>query len=416
MFFKVKTAEEVFGIIEEFEPLGGEIVALEEALGRTLIADVFAPEDLPGFPRSSMDGYAVRAQDTFGATESLPALLEVAGEVQMGQRPETAVGAGQAVKISTGGMLPEGADGVVMVEYCHALDGHTIEVSRAISPLENVIRPDDDLKQGSKILSSGEPLRPQDLGVLAGMGLAEVSVYKRPRVAIVSTGDEVVPIDKRPQPGQVRDINTYTLGAFCRQAGAEAIILGLCPDDFTQLRERVSKGLQVADTVWISGGSSVGTRDLTVKVFESFEGTELLAHGVSISPGKPTIIARTGSQAMFGLPGHVASALVVAEVFLGPFLARLSGEKALVRRLYEFIEAELSRNVESASGREDYIRVRLKKTGAGYVAEPIFGKSGLISTLVEAEGLLRVERNREGLYKGQRVAIMAFRPLKGDIA
>jgi molybdopterin molybdotransferase len=416
LFFKVKTAEEVFDIIEEFEPLGGEIVALEKVLGRTLTADVVAPEDLPGFHRSSMDGYAVRAQDTFGATESLPALLELGGEVLMGQTPETAVGAGQAVKISTGGMLPEGADGVVMVEYCHSLDSKTIEVSRAISPLENVIRPDDDFKQGSKVLTGGEPLRPQDLGVLAGLGLGEVSVYKRPRVAIISTGDEVVPVHQRPQPGQVRDINTYTLGAFCRQAGAEAVILGLCPDDFGQLREAVSRGLQVADTVWISGGSSVGTRDLTVKVFESFEDTELLVHGISISPGKPTIIAKTGSQALFGLPGHVASALVVAEVFLAPFLARLFGEKGLVQRLYEVIEAELSRNIESASGREDYIRVSLKRKGEGYLAEPIFGKSGLISTLVEAEGLLRVEMNTEGLYKGQCVAIMAFRPLKGDIS
>ena len=416
MFFKVKTAEEVFDIIEEFEPLGGEFVSLDKALGRTLTADVVAPEDLPGFHRSSMDGYAVRARDTFGATESLPALLELVGEVLMGQTPETAVGAGQAVKISTGGMLPEGADGVVMVEYCHSLDSNTIEVARAISPLENVIQPDDDFKRGSKVLTGGEPLRPQDLGVLAGLGLAEVSVYKRPRVAIISTGDEVVPIDQRPDPGQVRDINTYTLGAFCRQAGAEAVSLGLCPDDFEQLRERVSRGLQVADTVWISGGSSVGTRDLTVKVFGSFEGAELLAHGISISPGKPTIIAKTGSHALFGLPGHVASALVVANVFLGPFLARLSGEKALVRRLYEVIEAELSRNIESAGGREDYIRVSLKRKGEGYLAEPIFGKSGLISTLVEADGLLRVEMNTEGLYKGQRVAILAFRPLKRDIS
>jgi len=416
LFFKVKTVEEVFDIIEEFEPLGGEFVSLDKALGRTLTTDVVAPEDLPGFHRSSMDGYAVRAQDTFGAAESLPALLELVGEVLMGQTPETTVGAGQAVKISTGGMLPEGADGVVMVEYCHLLDGKTIEVTRAISPLENVIQPDDDFKRGSTVLTGGEPLRPQDLGVLAGLGLAEVSVYKRPRVAIISTGDEVVPVQQRPKPGQVRDINSYTLGAFCRQAGAEAIILGLRPDDFEQLREGVSRGLQVADTVWISGGSSVGTRDLTVKVFESFEGTELLAHGISISPGKPTIIAKTGSQALFGLPGHVASALVVAQVFLGPFLARLSGEKALVRRLYEVIEAELSRNIESASGREDYIRVSLKRKGEGYLAEPIFGKSGLISTLVEAEGLLRVEMNTEGLYKGQRVAIMAFRPLKGDIS
>ena len=413
MFFKVKTSEEVFQIIGQFDPVGDEAVPLGEAFGRILSRDIISPEDLPGFHRSTMDGYAVRAKDTFGATESLPAMLDVTGEVMMGQVPTQSVGPGQAVKISTGGMLPEGADGVVMVEYSHVLDENTIEISRAISPLEHVISPDDDFKEGSPVLEKGCVLRPQDLGVMAGLGLSQVSVHRRPRVAIISTGDEVVPIDQKPKPGEVRDINTYTLSAFCRHAGAEAVALGLCKDNFEELRARLEKGLGEADTVWISGGSSVGTRDMTLKVFESFPHVELLVHGISISPGKPTIIAKAGSKAVFGLPGHTASAMVVAEVFLNPFLFRLSGKRGFPGPLQEEVEAELSRNIESASGREDYIRVRLIEKEGKFIAEPIFGKSGLISTLVEADGLVRVERNTEGLYEGERVKVMFIRPKKG---
>ena len=412
MFFKVKTSEEVLEILEGFGPSEEETVSLEKALGRVLSRDIVSPEDLPGFHRSSMDGYAVRARDTFGAAESLPAFLEVTGEVIMGREPNMSVGSGQAVKISTGGMLPEGADGVVMVEYCHLLDEKTIEVSRTISLLENVIQPDDDFKRGSTVLERGSVLRPQDLGVMAGLGISQVSVHKRPRVAIVSTGDEVIPIGQRPKQGQVRDINSYTLGAFCRQAGAEPIIMGLAPDNFEQLKEMVGRGLKEADTVWISGGSSVGTRDLTLKVFESFDNMELLVHGISISPGKPTIIARIGSRAIFGLPGHTASAMVVAEVFLTPFLSGLSGNRNFSRGVYDHVEAELGRNIESASGREDYVRVKLINRGGKLTVDPIFGKSGLISTLVEADGLLRVDRNTEGLYKGQKVTVMIFHPVK----
>jgi molybdopterin molybdotransferase len=416
LFFKVRTSEEVFQIIEEFTPLGEETVPLDKAFGRILSRNIISSEDLPGFHRSSMDGYAVRAKDTFGATESLPAMIQVTGEVIMGQVPAKGVGAGQAMKISTGGMLPEGADGVVMVEHVHVLDENTIEVSRTISPLENVILPDDDFKTGSPILEKGAVLRPQDIGVMAGIGLPEVSVYRRPRVAIISTGDEVVPIDQRPKPGQVRDINTYTLSAFCWQSGAEPLALGLCKDNFEELRARVAKGLREADTVWISGGSSVGSRDMTLKVFESFQDMELLVHGISISPGKPTIIARIGAKAAFGLPGHTASAMVVAEVFLDPFLSRLSGEGDFTGPLNRGIEAELSRNIESGSGREDYIRVRLMEKEGKLIAEPIFGKSGLISTLVEADGLVRVERNTEGLYKGERVRVLFIHPERGGLS
>jgi molybdopterin molybdotransferase len=414
-FFKVKKSDEVLKILDRFGPSGDEQIALEQALGRVLAQDMIAPENLPGFFRSTMDGYAVRAKGTFGASESIPALFDVSGEVLMGQVPKMVVGEGQAVKISTGGMLPEGADGVVMIEYCHLLDEKTLEINRAISPLENVIQPTDDFGQGAVVFKKGHILRMQDLGLMAGFGQSQITVYNKPKVAILSTGDEIVPIEEKPMPGQVRDINRYTLSAFCRRLGAKPLYLGLCPDEFEKLRDMVSKALAQADTVWISGGSSVGTRDLTLRVFETLPDFELLVHGISISPGKPTIIGKSGSKPIIGLPGHVASALVVAEVFLTRLVSRLSGRMDFRIGLQTLIEAELSRNVESASGRDDYIRVKLTKNGDSLIAEPIFGKSGLLSTLVEADGLIRVDMNTEGLYQGQKIKVLLFDAANGGI-
>jgi molybdopterin molybdotransferase len=405
-FFQLKTSEEVFRIIDQFGPSGDETIPLEDALGRVLRQDIRSEEDLPHFFRSVMDGYAVRARDTFGAGESLPALLEIEGEVLMGQDSGMVVGQGQAVRISTGGMLPEKADGVVMVEHTHLLDENTLEVSRAISPLENTIQPGDDFRKGEIVFRKGHVLRPQDLGLLAGLGQAEVFLYPKPRVAIISTGDEIVSINDHPGPGQVRDINRYTLGALCRRAGADPVHTGLSSDNFESLKEMVENAIRTSDTVWISGGSSVGTRDMTLKVFEGLRDFELLVHGISISPGKPTIIGRADSKPIIGLPGHVASALVVAEVFLTRLISRLSGCTDTDEGFHDQVEAILSRNLESASGREDYIRVKLTQQGERLLAEPIFGKSGLISTLVEADGLIRIDMNTEGIYEGQRVKVL----------
>lgn len=404
-FFKLKTPEQVFKIIDRFGPSEDEMVPLENTLGRILRQDIISEENLPHFFRSVVDGYAVRAKDTFGAGESLPALLEISGEVQMGQDPEIVVAERQAVRISTGGMLPENSDGVVMVEHTHLLDEKTLEVSRAISPFENTIQPGDDFSRGEIVLRKGHVLRPQDLGLLAGLGRTEVPIYAKPRIAIISTGDEIVSIDNQLGPGQVRDINRYTLGAFCRRAGADPVHIGLCSDDFKRLKNMVKDAISRSDSVWISGGSSVGTRDLTLKVFEELSDFELLVHGISISPGKPTIIGRAGSKPVIGLPGHVASALVVAEVFLTRLISRLSGcaDSSLGPQIE--IGAIVSRNIESTNGREDYIRVKLTKQGETIIAEPVFGKSGLISTLVEADGLIRIDMNTEGLYKGQRVNV-----------
>ncbi len=405
-FFKVKTTDEVISILESFQPLEEEFVALEQGLGRVLSRDIFSPEDMPCFSRSSVDGFAVRARDTFGATEAMPSLFEITGEVLMGEAPEGMVWSGAAWKIPTGGMIPEGSDAVVMLEHSQKLDDRTIEISRPVSPLENVISRGDDLSRDALILSNGRRLRSQDLGVLAGVGVLRVPVTRRPKVAVISTGDEIVPIGKTPGPGQVRDINRMTLCSFCLSAGAEPLAMGIIPDRFENLLKAVQGAISAADMVWISGGSSVGARDLTLKVFESMPNFELLVHGISISPGKPTIIARSGGKALVGLPGHVASALVVAEVFMGRLIARLSGEAS--RGMPRPFEAVLSRNVESAPGREDYIRVKLVEKGGRTFAEPVFAKSGLISSLVVSDGLVKIDMNCEGLYEGEKVLVYPF--------
>ncbi|RLB16573.1 MAG: molybdopterin molybdenumtransferase MoeA, partial [Deltaproteobacteria bacterium] len=296
----------------------------------------------------------------------------------------------------------------VMIEYCHTLDEDTIEVSKSVSPLENVISPGDDVRSGQPVLRRGRHLRPQDIGLLAGLGISRVEVTRRAKIAIISTGDEVVDIHTRPLPGQVRDVNRYSLSAFCQALGAVPFAMGRCKDEFEALKEKIGQGLEVADSVWISGGSSVGTRDLTLKVFQALGEFELLVHGISISPGKPTIIGRVRGKPVIGLPGHISSALVVAEVFLAPFLARLSGLEQDQEPFGGRVTAEMSRNVESASGRDDYLRVRLVRQGDRLKAEPIFGKSGLISPLVEGHGLVRIHRNKEGLYEGEQVEVRLF--------
>lgn len=415
-FFELKTPAEVFEIIDRFGPVGEETVSLENAMGRVLSRDLVSPEDLPDFLRSTMDGYAVKAKNTFGASEGLPSLFEVAGEVLMGEAPGIVVKEGQAVKIPTGAMLPKGADGVVMKEYCELVDRETLEVSRTISPLENVIQPGDDFGRGDPLLNRGHRLRPQDLGVMAGLGLVQVPVFQRPRIAVISTGDEIVPVDRRPLPGQVRDMNRYTLGALCHRKGAEALCMGVCSDNFEALREISLKALDQADSLWISGGSSVGTRDLTLKVFDTLPEFELLVHGISISPGKPTIIGRCGAKPVIGLPGHVASALVVAEVFMTRLISRLSGGAGSGGGIQGGVEARLSRNIESANGREDYVRVKLAQEESILTATPVFGKSGLISTLVESDGLIRIDMNTEGLYEGEMVEVMLFDPVWGGLS
>jgi molybdopterin molybdotransferase len=405
-FFQVKTSTELIEIIRSFPNLATNRIPLFHGLNRVVAEDIASPEDLPHFPRASMDGFALRARDTFGASEAVPALLTLSGEIAMGQEVTTPVKPGHCFRIATGGMVPPGADAVAMIEHSQPLDEQTIEIFKPVSPLDHVIQVGEDIKKGQPVLAAGRRLRPQDLGLLAGLGIVKIPVYERPKVAIISSGDEIVPVEDRPGPGFVRDINSLTLMALATEAGAVPEFLGRIKDHFNDLKAQCQKGLDQADVILISGGSSVGSRDFTVEVIHSFRNAEILAHGVSISPGKPTILARIGSKILWGLPGHTVSAMTVFSLFVKPCLNHLEGERG-VKHIPK-VKARLTRNLASAQGREDYVRVALQSGEAGWEAAPILGKSGLISTMVRADGMIRIEQNCEGLEKGEWVEVWLF--------
>ena len=403
-FLTLQPVEAILARIAEFSPCPAETVSLEDGLGRTLAASFLAPEDLPGFDRSAMDGFAVRARDVFGASEGAPALLEVAGEVVMGERPALTLGPGQCARIWTGGMLPAGADAVVMLEYARGAGPGQVELTRPAAPGDNVILHDQDAAKGQELIPAGRVLRPQEIGLFAALGQTALTVRRRPRVAVISSGDEVLPVDAVPGPGQVRDVNTYTLTALARLTGAEARSFGLVGDDRRKLAEALNAALGYADVVLLSGGSSAGQRDFTVEALAALPGCDILAHGVAISPGKPLIMARLGDTSLWGLPGHVAGALVCAEVFIRPLLRRLLGQPGSPEPWRGQIRAELARPVASAQGRRDYIRVALEPPlteNGPLLARPVLGKSGLISTLVAADGMVVCPEDREGLYQGE---------------
>jgi len=407
-FFKVKTAKHIFESLKDIEPVGTESVPITAAFNRVLTRDIVSDEDLPGFQRSTMDGYALAAKDSFGASENLPAPLNIVEEIKMGEMSRSTLHRGDCAQISTGGMLPEGADAVVMVEYTQKIEDGVVEISRPVSPLENVILPDDDVKKGQAVLHKGSLLRPQDLGILAGLGISTVDVFTQPKAAIISTGEEIVDISKKPEAGQMRDINSYTLGGLCVQLGVEPIYCGIIKDKFEDITLFIEKGLSQADVVLLSGGSSVGVKDFTLDAILSLDGVEVVAHGVSISPGKPTIIARKGNKTLWGLPGHPVSAMIIFDIFLRYLFGRLMGLTNLTEYHSRMIEAQIDRNIESATGREDYIRVKLSHIEGRWLATPILGKSGLISTMVEADGIVTIDMNTEGLYKGEMVTVRLF--------
>ena len=401
-FFKVVDLEEARALAGEFAVVAAERVPLSGANGRVLAADFVASIDLPGFRRSTMDGYAVCARSTFGASESGPALLTIVGSVEMGAAAEVSVSPGQAARILTGGMVPPGADAVVMVEHTEPIDEMTIEVTRAVAPQQNLIEPADDVAKGDTLLTRGVRLRPQELGLLAALGALDVEVFQRPVVAIISTGDEVVPVSESPAPGQIRDVNSTTLSAMVERAGCVPRRLGIIGDDFDALHSTCRAALAEADTVLLSGGSSVGSRDLTLEVLKTLPDSRVLLHGVAIKPGKPTILADVGGKAFWGLPGHVASAMVVFHVLVRRHLVHIAGARPGPELR---VPARLSRNVASVHGRRDYLRVRLEEHGGRLLAIPVLGKSGLIRTMVAADGLVEIGRDIEGLDEGAEVLV-----------
>ena len=404
-FFKVTDLELTLKYSAVFPNVGTEFIKLHEAFERILAVNIVSDINLPDFARSTMDGYAVKASSTFGATEENPAYLTVKGVIDMGKPAGFSIGSGEAAKISTGGMLPGGSDSVIMVEYTEIIDKTTIEIYRSVAPGQHVLAIGEDIKKGDNLLSCGRRLRPQEIGLLAALGKDSVKVYKKPVIGIISTGDEIVPINNMPDKGRIRDINTYALSSLVKKAGGIPVTYGIIGDDFDELLEKCSIAIVNSDMVLISGGSSVGTRDLTVEVLSSLPGSDIMVHGISISPGKPTILAKSNGKAVWGLPGHVVSAMIVFEIVIRPFMKKISGLSSKYKKGLR-IPALLSRNISSAQGRLDYIRVRLIEKNDIKWAEPVLGKSGLISNLTKADGLIEIGINTEGLDKGSKVWVI----------
>ena len=392
-------------------PCPGRIVSvpLEEALNRVCAEDIVSPENLPPYPRSTMDGYAVRAKDTFGASEGLPAYLEISGEVQMGEYPETGPSPGTCHKIATGGLLPPVTDGVVMLEHTITIDERMIEVVKPVAAGDNIINTGDDVRKDGVLLSKGKLLRPQELGLLAGLGIENVNVFRKVRVGIISTGDEIVPYHETPPSGKIRDMNGVHLAALVRNLNGSPHFYGIVSDNEEELTDMVSEALAVNDLVLLSGSSSVGTRDLGERIIEKMGSPGILLHGVAIRPGKPVIIARAKDKMIFGLPGHPVSAAVAFDLFVKPVLKQLSGLESDSLPDYRTIDARLMRNLNSTSGRTDFVRVRLEKQDSGEMAAiPILGKSGALSTMVKAQGYIEIAETLQGLQEGEIVEVKLF--------
>ncbi|MBW1649917.1 MAG: molybdopterin molybdotransferase MoeA [Deltaproteobacteria bacterium] len=403
-FFKVKNLEEITEYTSLFSPVKAQEVNLFKALNRVLYQNIKADANLPDFKRSTMDGYAVCARDTYGASEANPAYLTVKGAVKMGKIPSFSITRGEAANISTGGMLPKRADSVVMIEHTDISDNTTIEVLKSAAQAQHVIEQGEDYNKGETIISAGTVLRAQEIGLLAAFGKNTVKVFKKPKVGIISTGDEIVNIKETPEHGKIRDVNTYTLFASLKKAGADPISYGIVQDDFDSLFKLCQQVSSETDMLMLSGGSSVGTKDYTVKVFSSLPNSEILAHGISISPGKPTILANASGKALWGLPGHIVSAMVVFEIIVKKFVKKIAGCKKDKKIYYPF--AKLTRNISSAQGRVDFIRVKTTANNDKLEATPVLGKSGLLNSIVKADALIKIDKDTEGLNKGDNVRLI----------
>lgn len=324
-FFNVQTIDQALGYRNNFIRMQTEAVPLSDSIGRILAEDIQSDIDLPDFARSIMDGFAVKGSSTFGASEGNPAYLTVKGTVAMGESTALKVGPGEAVRISTGGMLPAGTDSVVMIEHTEAIDDTTIEVYRSVAPGQNMVKVAEDIQKAETALRGGRRIRPQEAGMLAALGNQRVRVFKKPIIGIISTGDEIVAVSETPGPGQIRDINTYTIMGLVQDLGATAISYGIVTDDFKALQTTCTQAMDQCDMILVSGGSSVGARDFTIDVITAMPDAEILFHGISISPGKPTILARVQNKAFWGLPGHVVSAMVVFSRIVKPFIEYVGG-------------------------------------------------------------------------------------------
>ena len=394
----------------EKNPPGKERVPFEESLGRILAEDLISEVNIPDFRKSSVDGYAVVSKDTQGVTDSIPVFLDVTDEVAMGHAPSGTVGPGQAVYVPTGGMLPDGADAMVMVEYAEKFDENSIAVYDSVSPGRNVIQEGEDVRKGSVLMRKGAKVRPQEVGVMASAGISSVCVTAPWRISVISTGDELVDVEDDPVKGQTRDINTYSIAAAGRKYGFDIVSRRVLKDDRALIREAVEEAVKVSDVVLVSGGSSQGEKDFTAGIMDELAQPGVLTHGIALKPGKPTILAYDEESAtvLAGLPGHPAAAMMVFELLIGWLYCQLTGMQQPRR-----VPAKISENVAAAGGKTTCLLVKLTEeqddiSGCMYRAQPLFGKSGLMTMLTEADGYTLIDTDDEGLKEDQIVQVVLF--------
>ncbi|MEN6461585.1 MAG: molybdopterin molybdotransferase MoeA [Syntrophomonas sp.] len=386
-------------ITKHFPESQTEIVSLVNSYNRILAQEITSAEDLPAFSRTTVDGYAVNAVDTFGSSESLPGFLDLVGEVEMGQPPEFAIAKGQCCWLPTGGMLPKGADSAVMVEYTEKLGDKTVLVYRPAAPLENVMQKGEDVARGQALFTAGKRVRPQDIGLLASLGICEIPVFKPYKIGILSTGDEIIPVQDIPTLGQIRDVNSHSIAAAILSCGGIPQCYPLVKDSFDDLKKTVGQALQENDAVLMSGGSSVGVADFTLDVLLSFPDSELLFHGIAVKPGKPTMAVRIKDKMVIGLPGHPVSALMMFYIICAPVLRFIPSQAS---------DARITNNIASQAGRDDFIPVQLVNGPEGKLAQPLLGKSGLMSILALADGYIHIPYEKQGIEAGEMVRVNMF--------
>lgn len=399
-FMKVATIQEALAAMQASLPersAGGE--DLRNALGRRLSEPIWSPESIPAFPRSTVDGYAVRAQDTFGCSESLPSFLRFRGEVVIGMEPGFAIQPAECAWIPTGGMLPSGGDAAVMAEHTERLSDDTVLIYRPAGPGENIMQAGEDARLGMLLLDRGHRLRAQDIGLLASVGVTEVPVYRPYRVGILSTGNEIVPVKTQPKSGQVRDVNSLALAAAVQAAGGIPKNYAVVPDQAARLKEAVAAVLSENDWVILSGGSSVGVMDYTREALMSLPEARLLFYGLAVKPGKPTMAVRVGSKLIVGLPGHPVSALTMFQVLCQPFINMIPARQC---------QAIAGDNIASQAGRDDYVPVFLHNVDQEYRAQPVLGKSGLMTVLAGAVGYIHIAYEQQGILRGEPVTVTLY--------
>lgn len=383
-----------------------ETVGFEATLGRVLAEDLVSRDSIPGFRKSTVDGYAVMAKDTQGVTESIPAFLDVIEEVSIGTQPKSILQPGQAVYVPTGGMLPEGADAVVMIEYCEKFDETSIAVYNAVSPGRNVITEGEDIMTGACFLKKGKKIRAQEIGVMAAAGVIEAKVFRPWSITIISTGDELVDASQQPEKAQTRDINTYSVSAISMNNGFEIVERKVLKDDEAVLTETIRNAMQHSDIVVCSGGSSQGEKDHTADVMDSLSNGGVFTHGIALKPGKPTILGydEKTQTILAGLPGHPAAAMMVFELMIIWLYRQLTGQKEPPKTF-----ARINENVVAGAGRTTCLLLELTDGEDGfYEAVPVLGKSGLMTTLTKADGYTLIHGDKEGLKEGELIQVTLF--------